>query len=53
MHLLVRNPDAGIPDGEAHAPQAAAGILGRHGEDDLPGSGELDRVREQIDECLL
>jgi hypothetical protein len=53
VHPLGRNPDAGIPDREAHPPQVAAGVLGRDGEDDLSGLGELDRVREQVAKRLL
>ena len=53
VHPLRRNPDAGIPDGEAHPPQVTAGVLGRDGQDDLPGLGELDCVREQVAKRLL
>ena len=52
VHPILRDPDAGIADGELDAPGALPGRLGVDVHDDLALLGELDRVREQVEQDL-
>ena len=52
VHPVGRDPDARVADGELDLVRAAAGRRGVHEHHDLAALGELDRVREQVQEHL-
>jgi hypothetical protein len=55
VHPVGRDADAGVADFDRGSPRRAASRRGRHrvdGEHDLAAVGELDRVREQVEDDL-
>jgi hypothetical protein len=52
VHPVGRDPDTGIADCELDSERARARLLGVHEHEDLAGLGELDRVREEVQEHL-
>ena len=52
VHPILRDPDAGVADGEVQAMLSAAGRLGVDVDDHLALLRELDRVREQVEQHL-